>query len=87
MKSVTVSDQQTLREVIGKGFKKDMVVERDGHAVALIVPFDDDERYWYAREHDAAFIRSIAKARRQMKEGKSTSHEELKARLRLTEEI
>jgi hypothetical protein len=81
MKCVAVSDQRTLRDVIGKGVKKDVVVERDGHAVALIVPFDDDDRYWYAREHDAAFIRSIAKARQQMREGKSVSHEELKARL------
>ena len=81
MKSVKVSDKRTLRDIIGEGVKKDVVVERDGHAVALIVPFDDEERYWYAREHDPAFIKSIAKARKQMKRGKSVSHEELKARL------
>ncbi len=83
MKSVTVSDRRTLRDVIGKGVKKDVVVERNGHAVALIVPFDDDDRYWYAREHDPAFIKSIAKARRNFKAGKSISHEELKAKLGL----
>jgi hypothetical protein len=83
MKSVAISDKRTLREIIGKGIRKDVLVERDGRAVALIVPFDDDDREWYAREHDPAFIKSITKARKQVKEGKTISHEELKARLGL----
>ena len=81
MKTVTVSDERPLRDVIGKGVKRDVLVERNGHAVALIVPFDDEGRYWYGRERNPAFIKSIAKARKQIREGKSISHDELKAKL------
>ena len=45
----------------------------DGHAVALVVPFDDDDAEWYERERDPAFIASIAEARKQIREGKSLS--------------
>jgi hypothetical protein len=83
MKTVTVSDERRLRDVIGKGVKRDVLVERNGRAIALIVPFDDDDRYWYARERDPAFVKSISKARKHIREGKSISHEELKVKLGL----
>jgi hypothetical protein len=41
---------------------------------------DEDEFYWAEREQDAAFIASIAKAREQVAQGKTISHEQLKKR-------
>jgi len=43
--------------------------------------FDDDELYWYKREHDPAFIASIAEAREHVAQRKTITHEELKKRL------
>lgn len=83
MKRINVTDKSTLQEVIAQGGDDDVVIERDGHAIALIVPFDDEDREWYARERDPAFIHSIARAREQIKSGQAIGHEELKARLGL----
>jgi len=38
---------------------------------------------WYARERDPAFLESLAKARRQVEQGKTVSHENLKRELGL----
>jgi len=42
---------------------------------------DGDELYWAERERDPAFIASLIKAREQIAQGKTISHEELKKRL------
>jgi hypothetical protein len=39
---------------------------------------DDDEIYWYARERDPEFLASLLKAREQVKQGQTVSHEDLK---------
>ena len=49
--------------------------------MALITPLDEDEYQCYLREYDPAFIKSIARARKQAREGKVTSIEEIKRRL------
>jgi hypothetical protein len=59
----------------------ELVFTREGHAVALLSEFDDDELYWRAREEDPEFIASIARGREQIAEGKVTSHEDLKRKL------
>jgi hypothetical protein len=41
----------------------------------------DDELFWAERERDPAFIASLKKAREQVAQGKTISHEELKKRL------
>ena len=46
-------------------------------------PFDDDDLAWYARRRDPAFLASLAKARGQVEEGESVSHEDLKKELGL----
>ena len=58
-----------------------VVVVCDGHAVALVVPFDDDDLQWYARERDPAFLASLARARQQVREGKTVRHGDLKREL------
>ena len=48
-----------------------------------MTPFDDDDLIWYARERDPAFLESLAKARRQVEQGQTASHEDLKRDLGL----
>jgi hypothetical protein len=59
------------------------ILMQDGHAVALLMPFDDDDLQWYVRERDPAFLASIATARRQVEQGETISHDDLKAQLGL----
>jgi len=42
----------------------------------LLNEMDDDELYWIEREDDPAFIASLARARVQVAQGKTISHEE-----------
>lgn len=84
MKTVDVRDDATLAAVLSRGPDEEVVVVRDGHAVALVVPFDDDHLEWYARERDPAFIDSIARARQEVADGKTVDHAELKSRLGLS---
>ncbi len=56
---------------------------KDGHAVALVTPFDDEDLEWFARERDPAFLASIAEARRQVEQGRTTTHADLKRQLGL----
>jgi hypothetical protein len=81
MKMIVVTPNMPLEEALRQGSDDDVVIIRDGRAVALVTPFDDDDVDWYARERDPAFIASIAEARKQVAEGKTLSHQELLARL------
>lgn len=56
----------------------DVVLMRNGRAVALLSNFDDDEMYWYLQEHDKDFLDSIARAREQVAKGESLGHDQLK---------
>lgn len=77
MKTVTVHDRSPARQLLPKGPDQEIVVMRDGHAVALVVPFDDDDVEWYAHERDPVFIESIRRAREQVKRGETISDKEL----------
>jgi hypothetical protein len=59
-----------------------VLVTRDGHVVALIMPFDDDDPEWYASERDPVFLASITRARRQVREGGTVTYEAPKRSLR-----
>jgi hypothetical protein len=58
-----------------------MLVLRDGRPVVLMTPFDEEDLAWYAREHDPAFLASLAKARGQVERGNTVSHRDLKTQL------
>ena len=58
--------------------EEDVLVLRDGQPVVLMVPFDDADLAWYAREQAPAFLASLAQARRQVERGDTISHGELK---------
>ena len=50
MKTIDWTENTPWDEVLRQAEQKDVVVVRDGHAVALVVPFDDGDLQWYARE-------------------------------------
>ena len=83
MKTINLTDTSSLEDVLKQAHEEETVVLRNGHAVALVVPFDDEDMAWYARERDPAFIDSIAKARAQAAAGKTVGHAELKRQLGL----
>jgi hypothetical protein len=83
VKTVTWTDNASWDDVLRQAGQEDVVVLRDGHPVALMTPFDDDDLAWYARERDPAFLASLAEARRQVAEVKTLSHEDLKRDLGL----
>jgi hypothetical protein len=77
MKTLTITDKSPIRNVLDAGLEEDVVLVRDGHAVALLTPFDDDDAEWYARERDPAFLESIRRAREQAKRGETVSEKDL----------
>ncbi len=83
MKTLNWNEHISSAEIIQAAEGEDVVLMRDGHAVALVVPFDDDDLEWYALERDPAFLASIARAREQVRQGRTRSHEELKRELDL----
>jgi hypothetical protein len=83
VKTVTWTEDASLDDVLRQAGQEDVLVFRDGHPLVLITPFDDDDLEWYARERDPAFLASLAEARRQVEEGKTISHENVKRDLGL----
>ncbi len=83
MKTVIWTDNASWDEVLHQAGEEDVVVLRDGHPVVLMTPFDDDDLAWYAREHDPAFLASLARARGQVERGEVMSHGDLKKELGL----
>ncbi len=83
MKTVSWTANSSWDDVLGQIGEEDVLVLRDGRPVVLITPFDDEDLAWYARERDPAFLDSLAKARRQIQDGESVSHEDLKKELGL----
>lgn len=78
MKTVTWNENTSCADIVRQAEQEDVILVRDGHAVALVTPFDDDDLEWYAREHDPAFLASIARARQQVAEQGTMSHQDLK---------
>lgn len=83
MKTVDLNTPASREQAIRDGQSEDVLVLRDGKPVAMVVPFDEGDLEWYAREHAPDFIDSIARAREQVRSGKSVSHEQLKSDLGL----
>jgi hypothetical protein len=81
MKTVAWTDHTSWDDLMRQVENEEVLLLRDGHAVALLMPFDDDDLEWYAREHDPAFLASIARARQQTAQGKTLSHGDLKKEL------
>ena len=83
MKTVTWTENTPWEDTLRQAQQEEVLVLRDGHAVAMLIPFDDDDVEWYARERDPEFLASLARARRQVQEGRTIGHTELKNELGL----
>jgi hypothetical protein len=81
MKTIAWDDKTSCDEIVRQAEQEDVVLMKEGHPVALVTAFDDDDLDWYAREHDPAFLASIARARRQVQEGQTIRHDQLKREL------
>ena len=55
MKTVTWNNQTRWEELMRQVEQEEVLVLRDGHAVALLMPFDDEDLAWYSRERDPGF--------------------------------
>lgn len=81
MKQIELTPGLELDKVLQQIKDEDIVLTRQGHAVALLSDFDDDELYWYAREQDPEFQASLKKAREQTAQGQYVALEDLKKQL------
>jgi hypothetical protein len=78
VKTVSWTEDVRWDDVLWQASEEDVLILRDGHPVVLITPFDDDDLACYAREHDPAFLASLARARRQVERGEVMSNGDLK---------
>ena len=83
MRKVNCTPKTFLDDALRRAKNEELLLMRDGHAIAMVIPFDDEDLKWYVRERHPAFLTSIARARKQIKEGKTTSHNKLKKDLGL----
>ena len=83
MKHIELSTPAASEQAIRDGQREEVLVLQDGRPVALVVPFDDDDLEWYARERDPGFLESIVRARAQAKAGQTMSHNDVKTELGL----
>lgn len=81
MRTVAWPGEGGWEELMRQAEKEEIVLVRDGHARALIVPFHDDDVEWLARERDPVFVASIERAREEAGAGNTISHADLKKRL------
>ena len=81
MKKIEINTPAASEQAIREGQIEEVVVLQDGRPVAHVIPFDEDDLEWYAREHDPIFIESIARAREQAAAGQTVGHQELKRQL------
>jgi PHD/YefM family antitoxin component YafN of YafNO toxin-antitoxin module len=80
MKQIELTASLKWEDLLQQVKNDDVVLTREGHAVALLSDFDDDDMDLYARS-DPAFLASIVRAREQAAQGKTTKHEDLKRQL------
>jgi hypothetical protein len=78
MKTIPWTANPSWDEILREADPEGALLMRDGQPLALIMPFDEDDLEWYARERDPAFLDSIARARSQVEHWDTVSHEDLK---------
>ena len=83
MKTIEITSPASIELAIREGQEEDVVVLQNGKPVALVVPFDEDDLAFYAAEHDPKFIKSIARAREQIRAGNMITQEQLEKELGL----
>ena len=71
MKTHTMSEAKNdICSIIREAEKSEIVITRHGKPAAIVIGFhDEDDWFDYRMEHDETFLRRIAKARKEMREG------------------
>ncbi len=82
MKTLVASKDLSTEELIRRNEDHIILVE-GGRPVALVsrLDLDEDDLDWLEQELDPAFIASLARARQQVKDGRSKSLADVKAEL------
>jgi mRNA-degrading endonuclease RelE of RelBE toxin-antitoxin system len=83
MKQVEITPGLELDTVLQQIKDEDIVLMRQGHAIALLCDFDDDDLYWYGREQDPQFQASLKQAREQAAQGQAVALQDLKKQLEI----
>lgn len=84
MKPIEIQPGVKWEDLLQQAKTEDVVLLQNGHAVALLSDFDDDDLEWFAQERDPAFLSSLARAREQVAKGQVISHEDLKKQLSIS---
>lgn len=79
MKRHTISEAKNdICSIIRAAEQEEILITRHGKPAAVVIGFrDEDDWFDYKMEHDEKFLRRIAKARKEIREGKYVSLEEL----------
>ena len=80
MKTLVASKDVSTEELIRRN-EDHLVLVEGGRPVALVTRLDDDDIDWLEQELDPAFIASLARARQQVKAGRTKSLADIKAEL------
>jgi prevent-host-death family protein len=79
MKKHTMTEAKNdICSIIREAEKDEVVITRHGKPAALVIGFhSEDDWFDYRLEHDEGFLRKIAKARKEMREGQFVTLDEL----------
>jgi len=79
MKSRTMTEAKNdICSIIREAEKEEVVITRHGKPAAVIIGFrDEDDWFDYRLEHDEAFLKKIARARKEIRNGKFVTLDEL----------
>lgn len=79
MKTHTMSEAKNdICSIIREAEKDEVVITRHGKPAALVIGFhDEDDWFDYRMEHDQEFLRRIARARKEIREGQFVTLGEL----------
>jgi prevent-host-death family protein len=65
--------------IIREAEKSEVLITRHGKPAAVVIGFrDEDDWFDYRLEHDERFLQRIAKARKEIREGRFVTLDELK---------
>ena len=72
MKNRTMTEAKNdICSIIREAEKEEVVITRHGKPAAVIIGFrDEDDWFDYRLEHDEAFLKKIARARKEIRNGK-----------------
>ncbi len=79
MKTHTMTEAKNdICSIIREAEKNEVLITRHGKPAAVVIGFrDEDEWFDYKLQHDERFLRRIAKARREIRDGKFVNLDEL----------